>query len=75
MKVLPGRLEWAVASATVVDVPATLGADEPVTDITAYDMAVWCNAWNELMDRKPEEAPYVAFTAGDASLAGIHSRG
>ena len=28
-------------------------SDEPVTDITAYDMAVWCNALSDLMGRKP----------------------
>jgi len=33
--------------------PQMHGSDEPVTDITAYDMAVWCNALSELMDRKP----------------------
>lgn len=33
--------------------PQMHGSDEPVTDITAYDMAVWCNALSELMGRKP----------------------
>ncbi len=33
--------------------PQTHACDEPVTDITAYDMAVWCNALSELMGRKP----------------------
>jgi outer membrane protein assembly factor BamB/formylglycine-generating enzyme required for sulfatase activity len=27
--------------------------DEPVTDITVYDMAVWCNALSELRGRRP----------------------
>ena len=31
----------------------THGPDEPVTDITVYDMAVWCNALSELLGRKP----------------------
>ncbi|MHC4400268.1 MAG: formylglycine-generating enzyme family protein, partial [Planctomycetota bacterium] len=33
--------------------PQTHESNEPVTDITAYDMAVWCNALSELMGRKP----------------------
>ena len=33
--------------------PQVHGSNEPVTDITAYDMAVWCNALSELMGRKP----------------------
>ena len=33
--------------------PQAHGSDEPVTDITAYDMAVWCNALSELTGRKP----------------------
>jgi outer membrane protein assembly factor BamB len=32
--------------------PQTHGSDEPVTDITVYDMAVWCNALSEMLGRK-----------------------
>ncbi len=31
----------------------THGPDEPVTDITVYDMAVWCNALSDLLGRRP----------------------
>jgi outer membrane protein assembly factor BamB/formylglycine-generating enzyme required for sulfatase activity len=33
--------------------PATHRPDEPVTDITVYDMAVWCNALSALLGRRP----------------------
>ncbi len=33
--------------------PPTHDGQEPVTDVTAYDMAVWCNALSEMTARKP----------------------
>ncbi len=33
--------------------PGTHRPDEPVTDVTVYDMAVWCNALSELLGRRP----------------------
>lgn len=34
------------------DPPQIHSCDEPVTDITAYDMAVWCNALSEMTGRE-----------------------